>query len=161
MPRALHSVLNEVNPDHLINYSQVFLLWREKKQHFYFLLISEKMSLGSEIAVGTLIIKKCSSNADFLLSKEICLEGEKRNRHLYAKYRTRHFMNIKSWNQHTSPKWCLAVSTLQVRKLSPTVSSPPEIEPQVQSLAGCMPPEQWFVIVWFLFSEYNPESSSL
>lgn len=58
-----------------------------------------------------------------LLTKEICLGGKKRNRHLYAKHHTRHFINIKSCDWHNGPNRCLVVFTLQIRKLSPAVSS--------------------------------------
>lgn len=139
---ALRSVLGELSSDRLSNFLKFsYFEEKKKKKHFHFLLISEKMSLGSETAVGTLRIKKRFQMQEAVpLSEEICFEGEERNRHLCAKYRTRHSVNIRSWDRHTSPKWCLAVSTLQKRKLSPTASSPAEIEPQVQSLSGHAPP---------------------
>lgn len=59
MLRALHSVLNEVNSDHLINCVLKFSYFEEKKS-IHFILISETIRLGSKtMHVSTLKIMKC------------------------------------------------------------------------------------------------------
>lgn len=61
MLRALNSVLNEVNSDHSISCVLKFSYSEKKKKYyFHFILISEKISLGSKtVHVRTLKIMKC------------------------------------------------------------------------------------------------------
>ena len=57
MLRDLNSVLNEVNSDHLINCVLKSSYFEEKKKCFHFILISEKIRLGSKtVHVSTLKI---------------------------------------------------------------------------------------------------------
>ena len=119
------------------------LLTLKRKKCFHFILISEKIRLGSKtVHVSTLKIWsafKCKSLLCY--TKQSAQNGEKEPVFICQAV---YLMNIKSCNPYHNPQWCL-VSTIQVRKPNPAVSSQQETKPPGQSLAKGLPVGLWCV----------------